>query len=338
VRRGHAVTLFASGDSRTKAELAPVVPEALRPAGVPDVNGPHLVELGLLRERLADFDVIHSHVDYYALPFGRPGDPPIVHTMHGRLDLPEQRPVYSAFPFEPLVSISDAQRRALPQLRWLATVHHGLPLADYPVGEGRGRFVLFLGRMSAEKRPHVAIDVARRAGVRLVLAAKVDDANRPYFEREVQPRLGQPGIDYVGETGPEDTLRLLGEARALLFPIDWPEPFGLVMIESMATGTPVITCRRGSAPEVVADGVTGFVCDDDAALVRALGRIDELDRAACRSWVGERFSVGRMTDDYENVYRRLRREGVSLRTTSSAFTTGTTSSRLPGSPTTVPGS
>ena len=336
VRRKHEVTLFATGDSRTSAKLVAVVPEGLRPAGVADAHGPHLVQLALLRARLAEFDVVHSHVDYYALPFRRAGDPPFVHTMHGRIDLPEQRPIYSAFPDEPLVSISDAQRTALPQLAWVATVHHGLPVDDYPVGRGGGGYVLFLGRMSTEKRPHVAIEVARRAGVRLVLAAKVDDSNRAYFEREVEPRLAEPGVDYVGETGPAETIRLLADARALLFPVDWPEPFGLVMIEAMACGTPVIASRCGSTPEVVADGVTGFVCDDDAAFCRALGRIGDLDRAACRRRVAERFSVGRMTDDYETVYRRLGREGVSLRTTSSAFTTGTTSSPPRGSRTIAP--
>jgi len=338
VRRKHEVTLFATADSCTAAELVAVVPEGLRPAGVADANGPHLVELALLRARLAQFDVVHSHIDYFALPFRRAGDPPFVHTMHGRIDLPEQRPVYSAFPDEPLVSISDEQRTALPQLDWVATVYHGLPIDDYPFGRGNGDYVLFLGRMSEEKRPHVAIEVARRAGVRLVLAAKIDDSNRAYFEREVQPLLAQPGVDFVGETGPEETIRLLAEARALLFPVDWPEPFGLVMIEAMACGTPVIASRCGSTPEVVADGVTGFVCDDEAALCRALGRIGDLDRAACRRWVAERFSVTCMTDDYETVYRRLRRERVSIRTTSSAFTTGTTSARPRASRTIAPGS
>jgi glycosyltransferase involved in cell wall biosynthesis len=337
VRRGHAVTLFASGDSRTTAELVPVIPSALRPSGAHEAIGPHIQQIGMLRDRLAEFDVIHSHVDFFALPFRRPGDPPLVTTMHGRLDLPELWPVYHFFDRANLVSISDAQRDPIPDLNWVATVHHGLPLADYPMGEGRGDYVLFLGRISNEKRPHVAIDIARRAGVRLVIAAKVDSVDEAYWEAEVRPRLG-PGVDYVGETDLAETVRWLRDARALLFPIDWPEPFGLVMIESMACGTPIVTRRRGSTPEIVEDGVTGFVCDDDAAVERALGQIDRIDRQACRNRAETRFSVARMADDYEAVYRGLQRERMSPWTTSSSFTTDTTSSPRPGSPTTAPGS
>jgi glycosyltransferase involved in cell wall biosynthesis len=335
VRRGHEVTLFASGDSRTTATLMAPVPAALRPAGALEVIGPHIRQIGMLRDRLGDFDVIHSHVDFFAMPFRRPGDPPLVTTLHGRLDLPELFPVYRFFDQANLVSISDAQRTPVPDLNWVATVHHGLPVADYPVGDGRGDYVLFLGRISSEKRPHVAIDVARRAGVRLVIAAKVDRADEAYWEAEVRPRLASGGVDYVGETDLTETLRWLRDARALLFPIEWPEPFGLAMIESMACGTPVITRRCGSTPEIVEDGVTGFVCDDDAGVERALGQIARIDRQACRNHVETRFSVTRMVDDYEAVYRGLRRERMSPWTTSSGFTTDTTSSPRRGSPTTV---
>jgi glycosyltransferase involved in cell wall biosynthesis len=338
VRRGHDVTLFASGDSRTSATLVAVTPAALRDSGVRDTVGPHVRELGLLRDRLWTFDVVHSHIDYLALPFRRPGGVPMVTTLHGRLDLPELEPVYTAFRSESFVSISDAQRVPLPALRWVATVYHGLPLADYPEGRGRGDYVVFLGRMSPEKRPHVAIDVARRAGVRLVLAAKVDATDRQYFEEAIVPRLRQPGIEYVGETDLPETLRLVGEARALLFPILWPEPFGLAMIEAMACGTPVITRRCGSTPEVVEHGTTGFVCDDDATIAHALSMIDRIDRRACRRHVAERFNVERMAADYEAVYRRLRHERMSPWTTSSGFTTATTSSPHPGSRTTALGS
>ena len=326
VRRGHAVTLFASGDSRTTAELVPVVPSALRPSGAHEAIGPHLKQIGMVRDRLADFDVVHSHVDFFALPFQRPGDPPLVTTLHGRLDLPELWPVYRFFGTANFVSISDAQREPVRDLNWVATVHHGLPVDDYPMGDGRGDYVLFLGRIAAEKQPHVAIDVARRAGVRLVIAAKVDRADQDYWETEVRPRLAGPGVEYVGETDLADTVRLLRDARALLFPIDWPEPFGLVMIEAMACGTPIVTRRRGSTPEVVEHGVTGFVCDDDTAIEQALGQIDRIDRRACRKRAETRFSVARMADEYEAVYRGLRRERMSPWTTSSDCTTGTTSS------------
>jgi glycosyltransferase involved in cell wall biosynthesis len=334
VRRGHAVTLFASGDSRTEAELVPVIPAALRPSGAAEVIGPHLKQLYLLRDRLREFDVVHSHVDFFAMPYRRPGDPPLVTTLHGRLDVPELKAIYDAFRAEPVVSISDAQRLPVPDQNWIATVHHGLPIEGHPVGEGRGDYVLFLGRISAEKRPHVAIDVARRAGIRLVIAAKVDRADAAYWEAEVRPRLRGEGVEYIGETDLDQTVALLRDARALLFPIDWPEPFGLVMIEAMACGTPVVTRRRGSTPEVVADGVTGFVCDDDTTLEMALRDIDKIDRRACRAWVESRFTVGRMADDYESVYHRLRREEVSRWTTSSGYTTDTTSSPPPVSPTT----
>jgi glycosyltransferase involved in cell wall biosynthesis len=335
VRKGHSTTLFASGDSQTAARVVPVVPQALRPNAAQDPIGPHLAMLAMLRDRLDQFDVVHSHIDYFACPFARPEDPPIVHTMHGRLDGSERRSIYHAFRRERLVSISDAQREPLPDMSWVATVHHGLPLDEFPVGDGSGGYVLFLGRVSSEKRPHVAIDLARKVGIPLVIAAKVDRVDRAYFESALAPRLRQPGVDFVGETGPAETLALLQEARALLFPIDWPEPFGLVMIEAMACGTPVLTLRRGSAAEVVEHGVTGFVCDDEAELGRALGRIDRIDRAACRRRVEEHFSAERMASDYEAIYRRLRWERMSRWKTSSAFTTATTSSPPPASRTTV---
>ena len=328
VRRGHTVTLFASGDSRTKANLVPVTPVALRPCGAKEVIGPHLKQIGLLRDHLAEFDVVHSHVDFFALPFRRPGDPPLMTTLHGRLDLPEFAPVYTAFQSEAFVSISDAQRLPVPDVRWVATVHHGLPLADYPVGRGNGDYLLFLGRISPEKRPHAAIDLARRLGVRLVLAAKVDAVDRVYYEEAIVPRLAAAGtaVEYIGETDLDETVRLLQDARALLFPIDWPEPFGLAMIEAMACGTPVVTRRCGSTLEVVDHGTTGFVCDDDESILLAMRRLDRIDRAACRDRVVRCFTVERMADDYEAVYRRLQRERMSRWTTSSAFTIDTTSS------------
>ncbi len=335
VRRGHAVTLFASGDSRTKARLVPVTPVALRSCGATEAVGPHLKALGLLRERLAEFDVVHSHIDFFTLPFRRAGDPPLVTTLHGRLDLPEFFPIYDAFRHEAFVSISDAQRLPVPDLNWIATVYHGLPIAQYPVGAGRGDYLLFLGRISPEKRPHAAIDIARRLGLRLVIAAKVDAVDRQYYEDAVLPRLKGPGVEYIGETGFEETIQLLGDARALLFPIHWPEPFGLVMIEAMACGTPVVTRRCGSTREIIDHDVTGFVCEDDDEIALVLRRLDRLDRQACRRTVETRFTVERMTDEYEAVYRRVPRERMSRWTTSSAFTIDTTSSPPRDSPTTA---
>jgi glycosyltransferase involved in cell wall biosynthesis len=315
VRRGHRVTLFASGDSRTQARLVPIVDRALRLGCGSDPTMAHVLELGAVQRRAAEFDVIHSHLDYLAFPAFREADPPLVTTLHGRLDVEGLAPLVRQFARLPLISISDAQRAPLAEANWLATVHHGLPLADYAVGDGAGDYLLFVGRISPEKRPDVAIDVARRAGVRLVLAAKVDPADRVYFEEVVRPLLGQPGIEFIGEVDQAQKVELLRGARALLFPILWPEPFGLVMIEAMACGTPVVARRCGSVDEVVADGHVGIVCDDDDDLVQALDDVRAIDRAACRRWVERWFSVEHMTTAYEQLYRRLvaaRRAGRTM--------------------------
>lgn len=304
VARGHDVTLFASGDSVTSARLVAVGDRALRGRSGDPVAS-HVLMTALARERAEQFDVVHSHIDFLPFLAFDGSKPPIVGTMHGRLDLPWLPPMFRQFRGVPLVSISDAQRRPAPDANWIATVHHGLPVAGYPVGEGRGDYMLFLGRMSPEKRPEAAIAAARRAGVRLLLAAKVDDVDRVWFDRTVAPLLSGPDVEFVGEVDEHEKHALLCDARAMLFPIDWPEPFGLAMIEAMACGTPVITRRCGSTPEVVADGVTGFVCDDDDAVVDAIRRIDTIDRLACRRRVEERFSTERMAADYEAVYERL---------------------------------
>lgn len=304
VARGHDVTLFASGDSRTSARLVPVGERALR-GGTGDPMASHVTMVAMAKDRAAEFDVVHAHVDFIPFLAFDGTRPALVATLHGRLDLPWLPPVFRQFRDVPLVSISDAQRRPAPEANWVATVHHGLPAAGYPVGEGRGDYMLFLGRMSPEKRPDAAIALARRAGVRLVLAAKVDDVDRAWFARTVEPMLSAPGVEFVGEVDEPTKHALLCDARAMLFPIDWPEPFGLAMIESMACGTPVITRRCGSTPEVVADGVTGFVCDDDAAVLDAIRRVDAIDRGACRRHVERRFAVDRMAADYEAVYERL---------------------------------
>ena len=311
VQRGHEVTLFASGDSRTHARLVSAWPRALRldPAQ-PDPFALHTLELAQAFSRADDFDVVHCHVDYLAFPYGRLVSTPVVHTLHGRLDLRPLIHVLTELREVPLVSISDSQREPLAGLglNWVATVHHGLPMQDVPAvtTASDGRYLVFLGRMSAEKRPDLAIAVAKRAGLPLIMAAKVDRPDREYFEREIRPQLGHPLIEYIGEVSDAEKWRLLGDALALLFPIDWPEPFGLAMIEALACGTPVVARPCGAVPEIVRDGEVGFLADTVDELVAAVKRVDVIDRARCRRWAEAQFSVGVMADHYESVYRRLK--------------------------------
>ncbi len=308
VRRGHEVTLFASGDSTTSAHLVAGCERALRLDGsAADAIWAHSLELGKAFSRARDFDVIHCHVDYLAFPYARRAPRPTVHTLHGRLDLPHLRLVLAEFPDAPLVSISDAQRRAVADLPldWVATVPHGLPYDEIPFRAEPDRYVVFLGRLSREKRPDLAVAVARELGVPLKIVAKVDAADRAYFEREIRPLLDDPLVEFLGELGGAEKFRVLGGALCLLFPIDWPEPFGLAMIEALACGTPVVARPCGSVPEIVRDGVTGFIADSVDDLARAVKRVDLIDRARCRADVEQRFSVAAMTDRYEAVYRRL---------------------------------
>jgi glycosyltransferase involved in cell wall biosynthesis len=308
VRRGHDVTLFASGDSRTAARLIAVCENAVR---VTTENREVLAtalsrELARVFRHAGDFDVIHCHVDYLAYPFVSLVRTPTLHTVHGRLDLPHLVPVYREFRDVPLVSISNAQRAPLAELdlTWAGTVYHGLPLERFPFVAARGEYLAFLGRLAAEKQPQVAIEVARRVGLPLRIAAKVDANDREFVERFVAPLLDDPLVEFIGEVNDDDKASFLGGARALLFPIDWPEPFGLVMIEAMACGTPVIARPCGSVPEILADGRTGFLGDSVDDLVGAVERLDTIDRAECRRHVERRFSIGRMVDDYEALYRR----------------------------------
>ncbi|HEY3068438.1 MAG TPA: glycosyltransferase family 4 protein [Methylomirabilota bacterium] len=308
-RRGHDVTLFASGDSRTAARLVPVTKHAARidAANREALHAAHMRQLGMVFGNADAFDVIHCHVDFQAFPFARLVRQPVVHTVHGRLDLPYLEPVFKEFRDVSLVSISDAQRAPLAAARpsWAGTVYHGIPLALYPFRRGPGRYLAFLGRIAPEKRPEVAIEVAVRAGLPLKIAAKVDAVDRVFFEERVKPLLDHPLVEFVGEINDRDKARFLGDAIALLFPIDWPEPFGLVMIEAMACGTPVIASRAGSVPEVVTPGRTGFIADTVDGLVDAVKRVHDLDRAECRRAAERRFSVARMADGYEAVYQHL---------------------------------
>jgi len=306
VRQGHDVTLFASGDSRTAARLVACSPSALRlDETVIDPIAHEVYQLERVAAEAHRFDIIHWHLDYFHFPMSRRLGVPQLTTLHGRLDIPDLQPVYDEFGDMPVVSISNDQRAPLPQAQWLATVHHGMPLDELMPRRDVGDYLAFLGRISPEKRADRAIEVARRAGLPLRIAAKVDDADREYFEREIEPLLDAEHVEFIGEIGPLEKNEFLGRARALLFPIDWSEPFGLVMIEAMACGTPVIAYRSGSVPEVITEGVSGFIVDDIEGAVEAVRRLDEIDRAACRGAFEERFSVERMAREYLEAYERL---------------------------------
>lgn len=308
VRQGHEVTLFASGDSHTSAKLVASVPQALRldPA-VKDTLPYAILQLEHLRQRIHEFDVVHFHGDYLHLPLARAMlGHRVVTTMHGRLDLPDYQPLFAEFADTPLVSISDAQRKPLPNANWVGTVYHGLPTSVCTFQpRPHGRYLAFLGRISPEKRPDRAIEITRRAGMRLKIAAKVDPADRRYFHEQIEPLLSQPHVEYIGEIGEQQKAEFLGNARALLFPIDWPEPFGLVMIEAMSCGTPCVAWRAGSVPEIIEDGVTGYVVDSIDAAVERLRQVTMLDRHVVREKFEQRFSASRMAADYVRIYNRL---------------------------------
>jgi glycosyltransferase involved in cell wall biosynthesis len=315
VRRGHDVTLFASGDSQTSADLVPCVPRGLRLAGFRDHTASLLVMLDDVRQRAEEFDVIHFHIDLLQFPLFQDLLEKCVTTLHGRLDLPDFHPVYRAFPHMPLVSISDAQRIPMPAgVNWVGTIHHGLPADAVEFHPGGGDYLAFLGRIAPEKRPDRAIEIARRSGVRLKIAAKVDQADNDYYQHVIKPLLADPMIEFIGEIGDAEKADFLGNALAFLFPIDWPEPFGLVMIEAMAAGTPVIAWRLGSAPEVVDGGISGFLVDSVEDAVLAVERAKAMDRGIVRRQFEKRFTVARMAEDYERVYGLCpARIGASLR-------------------------
>jgi glycosyltransferase involved in cell wall biosynthesis len=305
VDHGHDVTLFASGDSRTRARLIGCGARALRqdPTGRDPVAA-HLVMLEEVYRRAAEFDVVHFHCDYLHFPMTRREGIPSVTTLHGRLDLPALQDVYREFDDAPVVSISDDQRRPLPMARWVATVHHGLPRELHRPTAEAGDYLAFIGRISPEKRVDRAIEIARRTGLRLKIAAKIDRADREYA-KTLRDQLDAPWVDYLGELGDADKGALLRGAVALLFPIDWPEPFGLVMIEAMACGTPVIAWPGGSVPEVIDDGVTGVIVGSVDDAVAAVGRVARFDRRAVRARFDRRFTADRMAADYVGVYAQL---------------------------------
>jgi glycosyltransferase involved in cell wall biosynthesis len=306
VRAGHDVTLFASGDSVTSAELAPCVPRALRlDRGAVDHLAHHVRMVGEVCRRAHEFDVIHFHIDYLHFPSVSRLEVPHVTTQHNRLDTPDLAPLYRMFRDVPLVSISNSQRAPLPFATWQATVYHGLPADLFSFHPGPGKYLAFLGRVSPEKGLDRAIEIAKRAGMPLKIAAKVDEKDRAYYEARIVPLMAHPLVEYVGEINEQQKDAFLGDAAALLFPIDWPEPFGLVMIEALACGTPVVAFGAGSVPEIMRDGVAGYMVGDVASAVRAVQQAVELPRAACRAYFEERFLVRRMAADYLTIYERL---------------------------------
>ena len=308
VRRGHDVTLFASADSVTSAELASCCGEALRlNRKVRDPLPYQIMQLEKLRQRVDDFDVVHFHTDLLQFPLVRSLAGRTVTTLHGRLDLPDLIPFYCEFRDIPLVSISKAQRWPMPDVMWVGNVPHGLPrdLLPFQPFSG-GDYLAFLGRISPEKRPDRAIEIAMRAGLKLKMATKVDRADQDYWEQHIRPMIApNAGVEFIGEINDHEKAAFLGNARALLFPIDWPEPFGLVMIEAMACGTPVIAFRCGSVPEVVEDGVTGFIVSDVEQAVGAARQVDKLNRLLVRRGFERRFTVEAMARAYLDIYRGL---------------------------------
>jgi glycosyltransferase involved in cell wall biosynthesis len=306
VRQGHEVTLFASGDSETAATLVPGCAKGLRLQGIGDHTASNLVMLDAVRRRAHEFDIIHCHIDLLQYPMFQDMAHKVVSTMHGRLDVPDFMPVYKAYPHMPLISISDKQREPMPPgLNWLATVYHGLPEQVCPFNPHGGDYLAFLGRISPEKRPDRAIEIAKRSGVKLKIAAKVDRADREYFECEIEPLLDHPLIEFVGEIDERRKCDFLGNALALLFPIDWIEPFGLVMIESMSAGTPVIAWRNGSVPEVLGNGEGGVVVDSMEEAVAAVARVKTLPRSDVRRYFESRFTAAAMAKNYVAAYETL---------------------------------
>ena len=315
VSLGHDVTLFASGDSVTSAQLVPVGPRAIRltrPSPDPAIATAALLEA--VAEAADGFDVIHSHLDWVHLPLLRCLRVPFLTTLHGRLDLPNIEVIGQRFPNAPFVSISESQRTPAPHMNWLATIHHGLPLTLLPFTDQSEEYLAFLGRIDPEKGPDVAIRVAHAAGLPLRIAAKIPRGQNRYFQGTIKPLIEGNGAHFVGEVNDRQKQSLVGKALALLFPINWPEPFGLVMIEAMACGTPVIAWPGGSVPEVIEDGVTGFIVESETEAVAAIGRARHLDRRRIRETFERRFSARRMAEAYVESYQTLLK-GANSRTT-----------------------
>jgi glycosyltransferase involved in cell wall biosynthesis len=306
VRQGHDVTLFASGDSVTSARLIAPCERSLRldPDCV-DQMAHHILMLEQVYHQFNTFDIIHFHIDYLHFPVSRRQRIPHITTLHGRLDIPDLQALYREYKDMPVVSISESQRTPIPAVNWQGTVYHGLSEDLYSCNDAPGKYLAFLGRISPEKRIDRAIEIAILSGLPLKIAAKVDRVDREYFTELIEPMLDHPLIEYIGEIGDNDKQEFLSNASALLFPIDWPEPFGMVMIEAMACGTPVIAWPNGSVPEIIEDGVNGFVVESIESAVDAVRRLSEIDRRTCRSVFEQRFSAQRMAQGYVDIYERL---------------------------------
>lgn len=305
IRQGHEVTLFASGDSITNARHIPCCDKALRlNKDCLDQLAPHIVQLEIVQQRLFEFDLIHYHIDPIHFPLARRARTPHITTLHGRMDIPDYKTLFREFSEIPLVSISNSQRRPLCRANWVGTVYHGLPEYLYRFRENEGKYLAFLGRISPEKGVDSAIEIAKRAGIPLKIAAKIGKQDEAFFEREIKPLLDHPLIQFIGEIDEHEKNNFLGNALATLFPIKWPEPFGLVMIESMACGTPVIAYEQGSVPEIIDEYLTGFVVNSVEEALKALNQLHKVDRKKCRATFEKRFSVKRMAQNYVSIYEQ----------------------------------
>ena len=305
VKLGHDVTLFASGDSKTSAKLVACCPEALRLVKATDPQAAHVRQLQEVVEAAGQFDIIHFHTDYFHFPISRLGGYTHVTTLHGRQDIAEVQRLYRKFYDMPVTSISFAQRTPLYFANWVGNVYHGISEDQFKFGNGNGGYALFLGRISPEKRVDRAIEIAKEAGMHLKIAAKVDKADQAYYDEQIKPLLSQSHVEYVGEVNEKEKELLLGGAAALLFPIDWPEPFGMVMVESMACGTPVIAYGLGSVPEIIENGVNGYIVSSIEEAANALKNIHSIDRRECRQRFLDRFEATRMAKDYLVIYEAL---------------------------------
>jgi len=305
VKLGHQVTLFGTKDSVTSATLYPVCDQAMRlNPDCRDALAWHVYQLQLVMENAGEFDILHFHNDYLHFPLSGQDHYRHITTLHGRLDLEDLKPIYKKFNHIPVVSISDNQRKPLPNINWISTVYHGLPYNMYKQGHGKGNYLAFLGRISPEKRPDRAIEIAKKTGILLKMAAKVDKADEEYFEKKIKPLLDHPLIEFIGEIGDDQKEEFLGNALALLFPIDWPEPFGMVMIEALATGTPVLAFNHGSVPEIIEHGMTGFVVDHMQQAIEAVEKLYLIDRSLCREVFERSFTSTVMAENYVALYEQ----------------------------------
>lgn len=314
VIQGHEVTLFASGDSITSAKLISTVENGLRlKKDCTDSLAHHIVEMQEVFDRANDFDILHFHIDYIHFPFSEKLHVPGVTTLHGRLDIPDLQPLYNKFRNQKVISISDNQKKPLPQANWMGTVYHGLPEALLSQGDGNGGYLAFVGRISPEKGVDKAIEIAIESDIPLKIAAKIDNADKEYYERDIKHLLKHPLIEFYGEINEEEKKDFLGKARALLFPINWEEPFGMVMIESMACGTPVIAFGCGSVPEVIDDNESGFIVHNVKEAVQAVKKIDQMNRDKVREIFEKRFTASRMAKDYLQIYTSILNDRKSAR-------------------------